>query len=524
MQAWVQLEDARTARPYFANRLTNEVSWLDPKTATVPQEQLQEAGWAEAEDTAGGRYYYNLKTKVVSWTWPPSNVEGGMVSQSSFGGGSNNSGGGGGHDRRRRGTTMVMGTSLSKHPLGVMEGGAGIGISIEAPSGGAVAGAANSNSNSNTAGANHAGAGGIHAQPQRGPQSTGSTADGPDYDADGNPQTKRRTFFIKKHMPTLYVLGGEGVCDAFRLVMTRNNRLNEWKYVPELCLPEPLHTIACTYNLAEKTAKVWGVYADAKVPIPVEVGLELRANAEKRGDELVLPVPDFAVPADSRPVPLAAGVATLTNVIVCAGGFVSVADGTLTNEAWLYDMKAKRTLELPPLQVARSSLCVAIVDRSSAAQTQWMAFAIGGFNGTRKTAIVERYILGRDCWEITNPMSTPRSGFATAVVDRSIYAIGGRSGYAVVSSAETMHAQTNQWAPVGSMNLARAMHSAVFYDNHIIVVGGWTGQEWTGSVERYDLAHDKWVSIVALPVPMGHAMLAMGEIGREECVQDEAFG
>jgi hypothetical protein len=120
-------------------------------------------------------------------------------------------------------------------------------------------------------------------------------------------------------------------------------------------------------------------------------------------------------------------------------------------------------------------------------------------------------------------MTTARSGFCTAVIERSIYAIGGRTGYLVSNTCESMHAQTNQWAPIASMNRARAMASAAFYDAHIVVVGGWDGHEWTGSVERYDVNTDKWINIVNLPVPMGHPMIAMGEIAVDEAWQDQVF-
>ena len=121
-------------------------------------------------------------------------------------------------------------------------------------------------------------------------------------------------------------------------------------------------------------------------------------------------------------------------------------------------------------------------------------------------------------------MTTARSGFAAVTIDRTVYALGGRSGYGVVATCETMHAQTNQWAPIAPMKLARAQHSAIVFEGNIIVVGGWTGNEWTNSCERYDPNIEKWVQIISLPVAIGHPMLALGDLPKEEAIADDTFG
>lgn len=59
-------------------------------------------------------------------------------------------------------------------------------------------------------------------------------------------------------------------------------------------------------------------------------------------------------------------------------------------------------------------------------------YAIGGFNGYNRLKTVEKLVLGSenglDGWSKIAEMSTPRSNFATAILDDFIYVIGGFNG------------------------------------------------------------------------------------------------
>jgi kelch-like protein 12 len=158
-------------------------------------------------------------------------------------------------------------------------------------------------------------------------------------------------------------------------------------------------------------------------------------------------------------------------------------------------------IALPKLNVARAGHTLSVVDVSDSNRILWFAYAIGGFDGRRKSSSVERYILGERAWEVMADMKYARSGHGSVVVEKTIYVLGGKSSYVVLNCCEFMHAQSDTWTTISPMKHARANFGSTYLDPYIIVVGGWDGSRWLDTVEAYDPRIDAWRDLAALPFP-----------------------
>lgn len=175
-----------------------------------------------------------------------------------------------------------------------------------------------------------------------------------------------------------------------------------------------------------------------------------------------------------------------------------------TGNASVCDIYTLKRHHLPPLSIPRANHAQCVLDASNAYRLLWVAYALGGFDGSTKTAAVERYVLGqKQEWEVMKPMLLARSAAAAVAIDRSVFALGGRVGYSVTNTCEKMHTQTDDWQMIKPMRQPRCCFSACTLRNnsYIVVAGGWDGSSWIGSCEAYDLKLDVWRAMVNLPSP-----------------------
>jgi hypothetical protein len=201
--------------------------------------------------------------------------------------------------------------------------------------------------------------------------------------------------------------------------------------------------------------------------------------------------------------------ASVPHGIIACGGFLDDTMKVVANDAVLIDVSRSTPMLLPKLNIARASHSLVVVDASTPTRLHWIAYAVGGFDGSAKCAVVERYVLGENRWEIMQSMSAPRSGHCAVAHNRTVYVFGGRSGYRVTNTGEFMHVQTDTWAQTKPMRVPRASFGCVSLNPYIIVAGGWNGTEWVASVEAYDPRIDVWRDVAALPFPKSMLGLAV---------------
>jgi hypothetical protein len=213
-------------------------------------------------------------------------------------------------------------------------------------------------------------------------------------------------------------------------------------------------------------------------------------------------------------------VAAVSGGMIVSGGYDDLPKRLVSTECMVMDTQSRRSIPLPPLQVRRASHALAVVDLSTDKSLAWYAFAIGGFDGTMKTNVVERYVLGQPYWEIISPMRTPRAAHGAVAVEKSVYVFGGRSGYTVLNTGEYMHCQSTGWMETAPMRVSRCSFGVAAVHSFIFCVGGWSGTEWLASVEAYDIRLDTWREVHSLPSPRGGFALLKALFSRPPSVPD----
>lgn len=89
---------------------------------------------------------------------------------------------------------------------------------------------------------------------------------------------------------------------------------------------------------------------------------------------------------------------------------------------------------------------------------------MGGFDGTRQLATVERYDTDNETWDMVAPIQIARSALSLTPLDGKLYAIGGFDGINFLSIVEVYDPRTNTWEQGTPLNSGRSGHaSAVIY-------------------------------------------------------------
>lgn len=91
-------------------------------------------------------------------------------------------------------------------------------------------------------------------------------------------------------------------------------------------------------------------------------------------------------------------------------------------------------------------------------------YVVGGFDGTRQLATVERYDTENETWNMVAPIQIARSALSLTPLDGKLYAIGGFDGNNFLSIVEVYDPRTNTWEQGTPLNSGRSGHaSAVIY-------------------------------------------------------------
>lgn len=196
-----------------------------------------------------------------------------------------------------------------------------------------------------------------------------------------------------------------------------------------------------------------------------------------------------------------AAFAPVTLGVIATGGYLDDSMQRVSSDAMIMNIEDPRPHLLPKLNHKRANHAIAVIDLSNSERLLWFAFVFGGFDGERKSASVERYVLGKPSWDVMSDMPVARSGHCAVAVDRTIYVLGGRSGYRVLNDCNSMHVQSDTWRFARPMHQARCNFGAVYVGTFILVVGGWDGTRALASVEAYDPRIDTWRRVCSLPSP-----------------------
>ncbi|KAI5085024.1 hypothetical protein GOP47_0001193 [Adiantum capillus-veneris] len=123
-------------------------------------------------------------------------------------------------------------------------------------------------------------------------------------------------------------------------------------------------------------------------------------------------------------------------------------------------------------------------------------FVCGGMSSDMDCPMdaVLKYDLFRNQWTTMGSMSTPRSFFASGVIDGKIYAAGGNSTAShELSSAEVYDPVGDQWHPIASMGTNMARYDSAILSGKLYVTEGWSWPFLSSPRGQiYDPKADKW--------------------------------
>lgn len=91
-------------------------------------------------------------------------------------------------------------------------------------------------------------------------------------------------------------------------------------------------------------------------------------------------------------------------------------------------------------------------------------YVVGGFDGTRQLASVERYDTENNVWTMVAPIKVARSALSLTVLDEKLYAMGGFDGHNFVAIVEVYDSKLNKWEEGTPLTSGRSGHaSAVMF-------------------------------------------------------------
>lgn len=72
-------------------------------------------------------------------------------------------------------------------------------------------------------------------------------------------------------------------------------------------------------------------------------------------------------------------------------------------------------------------------------------FVLGGYDGTRRLDLCEKYNPKTNTWSRIRPMNIPRTNFGVAIIDGMIFVAGGYSNDYATRSTEVYRDNENEW-------------------------------------------------------------------------------
>ncbi|XP_066598565.1 kelch-like ECH-associated protein 1B [Prorops nasuta] len=160
---------------------------------------------------------------------------------------------------------------------------------------------------------------------------------------------------------------------------------------------------------------------------------------------------------------LGVGVAVVNRLLYAIGGF----DGeNRLNSVECYHPENDEWTMVSPMKSSRSGAGVASLGQ--------YIYVIGGYDGNSQLNSVERYDTEHDSWEFVSSVSISRSALSVTVLDGKLYAMGGYDGTEFLNIVEIYDPVKDMWEEGIPMTSGRSGHaSAVSYHQCSIHCDQW---------------------------------------------------
>lgn len=215
-------------------------------------------------------------------------------------------------------------------------------------------------------------------------------------------------------------------------------------------------------------------------------------------------------------------IAVYQEKIYCIGGTVGdssnlVSGFTGVNEVYDPDKNTWETRASMPTH--RADLCASVVNGE--------IYLIGGkeYWGANpfyhELDVNEVYNPETDSWVTRSPMPIPAFGYASEVVDDTIYVIGGAREFqeqlgalTAIGANQVFYAKNNSWSsraslPVAMSHAAACVTTGVTAPRRIYVVGGFDQTNYSNATHVYDFERDVWSSGALMPTARAYLGLTV---------------
>ncbi|GLG97930.1 Kelch-like ECH-associated protein 1 [Gryllus bimaculatus] len=155
---------------------------------------------------------------------------------------------------------------------------------------------------------------------------------------------------------------------------------------------------------------------------------------------------------------LGVGVAVVNRLLYAVGGY----DGSSRlNSVECYHPENNAWTMVEPMTLKRSGAGVA-------AMNQYI-YVVGGYDGQQQLSSVERYDTEKNTWQSVADLKFARSALSVTVLDGKLYAMGGYDGQSFVSTVEVYDPGSDAWEEGQPLTSGRSGHaSAVSYQPCLI--------------------------------------------------------
>lgn len=171
---------------------------------------------------------------------------------------------------------------------------------------------------------------------------------------------------------------------------------------------------------------------------------------------------------------------------------LSFFDGTPTPNPFVEELNKDRMEVIQPMSIPRTGFASVINEDE--------IFIIGGVSGDKTVDLVEKYSISSDTWETLAKKPTAVSEVDAVLLRGSIYVPGGKkSDGSLTNILEVYNLSDNNWETKASLPEKISNFALATFEGQFFLFGGWNGKSVTNSVYRYDPSLDEWFACALMP-------------------------
>ncbi|XP_038556217.1 kelch-like protein 20 isoform X2 [Micropterus salmoides] len=179
------------------------------------------------------------------------------------------------------------------------------------------------------------------------------------------------------------------------------------------------------------------------------------------------------------------GLVVSDSTLYLAGGELS--DGSQSSEMWRYDSCCDSWIKMAPMNMARSSLGLAMLDG--------FVYAVGGWSQLLNTCVnfVERFDPQTNSWQVIESVKLAVASPAVVALDGLLYVTGGEVENGVGADlSQVYNPKSSAWTEIAPMQIIRHCSAACTLKGKLYVIGGWNFLTGNSDMESYNPKTDQW--------------------------------